>query len=431
MGTRQTRKWNALLCLLVSATFSACVPAARRGFANPGRRRPGKKNVADQLLTDNQLEAKNLVKLKDLKVELSQRLDHAVRHRNEQGAKECLEEAWQQWLDIGAVTFSPLIDKAAQEGDLRRAEWWFHQAQLVADKVDEVEFNSLIHAAARNGNLSAAEAWFGKARAARIQPDTVSLTAVLRAADRDRAKDWFHAAGNLRISPNEVTHSCLLHALRHNATEVAEFFESLVEFDEVKPNVVMFNTVIDAMARAGDMAAAEQYFHRLCRMGRPDAATFGALINGAAQQQDVEGASEWMVKMDDFGVPRNVVIWNAFLKAFRHRPAEAEEMFEDMVRSNQQPDAVTLISLIGFLGKDRVRELCSELDVDYGSIIRREVINRDVKRGDRHAGNSEQFRRLSRFSMREKKRNKITEVPWYRQQLQQELSKRRKFNDGT
>lgn len=224
MGTRQTRKWSALLCLLLSATFSACGPAARRGFANPGRRRPAKKNVADQLLVDDQLEAKNLVKLK---VELSQRLDHAVRHRNEQGAKECLEEAWQQWLDIGAVTFSPLIDQAAQEGDLRRAEWWFHQAQLVADKIDEVEFNSLIHAAARNGNLSAAEAWFGKAQRARIQPDTVSLTAVLRAADRDRAKDWFHAAGNLRISPNEVTHSCLLHALRHNATEVAEFFESL------------------------------------------------------------------------------------------------------------------------------------------------------------------------------------------------------------
>eukprot|EP00438_Fugacium_kawagutii_P005809 Skav230512 [mRNA] locus=scaffold4943:18736:19878:+ [translate_table: standard] len=380
-------------------------------------------------MVDDQLVAKNLVKLK---VELSQKLDNAVRHRDEQGARECLEEALQQWLGISVVTFSPLIDQAAQEGDLQRAEWWFQQAQLVADKIDQVEFNSLIHAAARNGNLSAAEAWFGRALAARIQPDTVSLTAVLRAANRDRAKDWFHAAGNLRISPNEVTHSCLLHALRRNATEVAEVFENMVEFDEVKPNVVMFNTVIDAVARAGDMEAAEQYFHRLCRMGRPDAATFGALINGAARQGDAEGASEWMQKMDDFGVARNVVIWNAFLKAFKHRPAEAEEMFEEMVRSNQQPDAVTLISLIGFLGKDRVREVCSELDVDYGSIIRREVVNRDVKRGDRHAGESEQYRRLSRFSMRAKRNDCNTEVPWYRQRLQQELSKRpRKFKDGT
>ncbi|CAK9089500.1 unnamed protein product [Durusdinium trenchii] len=154
-------------------------------------------------------------------------------------------------------------------------------------------------------------------------------------------------------------------------------------------------------ARAGEMKSAEEYFQRLCGEFRPDAATFGALINGAAEQGDVDGAKEWMKKMENFGIRRNMVSWNALFKAFRHRPgSEAEELFEEMVQQRHAPDAVTLISLIGFLGKPRVRGLCSELKVDYDRIIREPVVNRAVKRADPHFQLSEQYRRMSRFSLR-------------------------------
>ena len=44
----------------------------------------------------------------------SKRLDQAIRKRDEARAEECLEEAWQRWLDISVVTFSPLIDQVKQ-----------------------------------------------------------------------------------------------------------------------------------------------------------------------------------------------------------------------------------------------------------------------------------------------------------------------------
>ncbi|CAK9091973.1 unnamed protein product [Durusdinium trenchii] len=337
----------------------------------------------------------------EVKLQLCKRMDQAIRARDELSATICLDEALRLWIDLEAATFSPLIDLAAQEGDLQRAEQWFENAQLFSVKLDDVEFNSLVTAAANQGNLSAAEAWYDKAVAAGIQPDAVTLTALMRAAaavkDRSRAKEWYRAAPSLRVAPNEVMHSCLLHALRENATEVEECFAA----GRLQPNAVMYNTIIDAMARAGEMKSAEEYFQRLCGEFRPDAATFGALINGAAEQGDVDGAKEWMKKMENFGIRRNMVSWNALFKAFRHRPgSEAEELFEEMVQQRHAPDAVTLISLIGFLGKPRVRGLCSELKVDYDRIIREPVVNRAVKRADPHFQLSEQYRRMSRFSLR-------------------------------
>eukprot|EP00435_Cladocopium_sp_Y103_P021345 s282_g5.t1 len=87
-----------------------------------------------------------------------------------------------------------------------------------------------------------------------------------------------------------------------------------------------------------------------------------------------------------------------------------------------------LVSLIGFLGKSRVKELCGELDVAYDRIIKQVVVNRDVKRADSHAQQSEQYRRLSRFSLRANRAKVHT--PWHRLQLQQEMSKQRKSKDG-
>eukprot|EP00913_Durusdinium_trenchii_P009932 g9321.t2 len=250
----------------------------------------------------------------EVKLQLCKRMDQAIRARDELSATICLDEALRLWIDLEAATFSPLIDLAAQEGDLQRAEQWFENAQLFSVKLDDVEFNSLVTAAANQGNLSAAEAWYDKAVAAGIQPDAVTLTALMRAAaavkDRSRAKEWYRAAPSLRVAPNEVMHSCLLHALRENATdsrsgtaigrkpnksEVEECFAA----GRLQPNAVMYNTIIDAMARAGEMKSAEEYFQHDPWTELPTASGEG---NPAIYQEDFEATEgAWRIRLPDYG----------------------------------------------------------------------------------------------------------------------------------
>ncbi|CAJ1329446.1 unnamed protein product, partial [Effrenium voratum] len=171
--------------------------------------------------------------------ELSQRMDIALRGRREEEVRQCLQEAWARRLRLNVATFSPLIDQAAQRGDLQSAEEWFAKAKLFGAKRDEVELNAVVHAAVVQGNLSAAESWFNRAREYRVQADAVTLTCLVhacgQAGDAERAKHWYRAAPAFGIEPNVVTHACLLHALRKDPVEVEEWLHSGVQ-ENLQPN---------------------------------------------------------------------------------------------------------------------------------------------------------------------------------------------------
>ncbi|CAE7611304.1 RNR1, partial [Symbiodinium necroappetens] len=131
---------------------------------------------------------------------------------------------------------------------------------------------------------------------------------------------------------------------------------------------------------------------------------------------DVDGAKEWVEKMEVLGMPCNVVSWNALLKACRDDESSAEEVFRKMVlERGVQPDCITMTTLVGVLGKGRAKELCEESGVDYDSLIRSNLINREVKRADVHGQLSEQFRRFSRFAERNARAKHY--VPWYRRKM--------------
>eukprot|EP00439_Symbiodinium_sp_Y106_P035259 s5988_g4.t1 len=58
-------------------------------------------------------------------------------------------------------------------------------------------------------------------------------------------------------------------------------------------------------------------------------------------------------------------------------------VFQKMVlERGAQPDCITMTTLVGVLGKGRAKELCEEVGVDYDSLIRSNLINREVKRAD-------------------------------------------------
>eukprot|EP00931_Biecheleriopsis_adriatica_P050602 TRINITY_DN29310_c0_g1_i2.p1 TRINITY_DN29310_c0_g1~~TRINITY_DN29310_c0_g1_i2.p1 ORF type:complete len:461 (-),score=98.71 TRINITY_DN29310_c0_g1_i2:82-1350(-) len=342
-------------------------------------------------------------------------LDNAIRDHDEAASERCLTFAARSRIRVEAATFTPLIDKASKRGDLDRAAHWFAQARKLGVKLKNADLVAVITAAANQGNLSAAESWFARAEAEHVHADAATVTAVIKAAasagNTSRAQHWYRFARSQRMHPNTVMHACLLHALRDDPDAVKHWFRDGIEQDGIVPNAVTSNIVIDAMARAGRMESASDYFRQHRSRYQPDAATFGSLINGAAVQGDVRIARYWLELMEGSGVAPTLVSWNALLKACGKMtpPGKdiAEELFYYMVRTRSlEPDSVTLITLIGFLGKARVKELCAALGVDYARIIRLQVNSRRAKSEALYARQSEQFRRLSRLTL-----HRATEKP--------------------
>ena len=59
----------------------------------------------------------------------------------------------------------------------------------------------------------------------------------------------------------------------------SKWLEKMLNDPNVKPNVVSFNSAIQAAAKAGDLAVADRHFRRLLADGLgPDSFTYAALL---------------------------------------------------------------------------------------------------------------------------------------------------------
>merc|ERR1719359_252468 len=76
-----------------------------------------------------------------------------------------------------------------------------------------------------------------------------------------------------------------------------------MERSGVTPNVVTFNSVINACAQCGDVDRAESWFRRmLAKEVTPSVETFNSLINACAKAGDALRAEEWFEEISSHGL---------------------------------------------------------------------------------------------------------------------------------
>eukprot|EP00913_Durusdinium_trenchii_P025793 g24207.t1 len=281
------------------------------------------------------------------------------------------------------VTYQALINAASKNGDLAAAERWLRQATDAQLAPTLTMLNSLMAAAAREGDVQLAIRWFQRMEGLGLKPDVVSYTTIISAAAKtgnlSLAETWFEAALTNGITPNVVTFTSLIDAaVRTDDEEAARhWYESALEAG-VRPSIRTFNTLMSGPARKGDLASTEKWFRTASFSGtKPDRVTYNTLLgtrpprngrwasqrlmNAAARAGDLASAEEWFrsavaarawfQRAADAGIRPNVAMYNAMLSAAAKDAPSSAEKWLWAERAGQKHDAVTFRTLLNAAAK--------------------------------------------------------------------------------
>ncbi|CAE7309293.1 unnamed protein product [Symbiodinium natans] len=156
------------------------------------------------------------------------------------------------------------------------------------------------------------------------------------------------------------------------ATQSQQLVAAVELYEETKGvlrlTAVTYNTLIDALVRAGDLKRAMQLFRDMARHDPgPDLISFSILIKGFASAGDLEMAILLLGQMQGLGIQPDSILFNSILHgcARSQRRALTEEVLGDMEKAGVAPSNFTVSILIKLYG--RCGDLQAALDVldDY------------------------------------------------------------------
>ncbi|CAL9124214.1 unnamed protein product [Musa acuminata var. zebrina] len=154
----------------------------------------------------------------------------------------------------------------------------------------------------------------------------------------------------------------------------------------LEPDLVSFNTLINAKAKAGSLAPglALELLQEVRRSGlRPDAITYNTLISACSRMSNLEDAVSIFKDMEASECQPDLWTYNAMISVFGRcgMILEAERLFRELGNRGFSPDAVTYNSLLFAFAKEcdaeKVERLCDEMvgagfkkdEITYNTII--------------------------------------------------------------
>ena len=127
---------------------------------------------------------------------------------------------------------------------------------------------------------------------------------------------------------------------------------------DLKPDIVKYNTLIDAWANAGEPERAEAIFRLLEQSGlKPDHRTYGTMIkawggsksyNGGLKAQSIFDDMVLRYSQGDIDLKASIVTYNTLINAWANAgvPEQAEAIFRLMGQSGLKPDVISYNILV-------------------------------------------------------------------------------------
>jgi len=138
-------------------------------------------------------------------------------------------------------------------------------------------------------------------------------------------------------------------------------------YEEMKQNgtlvgLVVFNTLIDACSRVGDMDSAARLFRDMVEADCiPDLITYSTLIKGYCVRGELDQAMELFACMRRKGIQPDAIVFNSLLDgcAKKQMPVLCEQVIQDMVDAGVTPSNYSASILIKLYGR------CRDLDAAF------------------------------------------------------------------
>ncbi|KAH6811568.1 Pentatricopeptide repeat superfamily protein [Perilla frutescens var. frutescens] len=214
-----------------------------------------------------------------------------------------------------------------------------------------------------------------------------TILAVLGKANQEAlAMEIYSRGGSAECDTVQVYNAMMgVYARNGRFSKVQELLDLMRERGCV-PDLVSFNTLINARLRSGPMTPSLgiELLDEVRRSGiRPDIITYNTLISGCSRESNLEEAVKIYEDMEAHRCQPDLWTYNAMISVYGRcgMSREAERLVEELRSKSFFPDAVTYNSLLYAFAREgnvvKVKEICEELvemgftkdEMTYNTII--------------------------------------------------------------
>lgn len=249
-----------------------------------------------------------------------------------------------KWRDV--VTWTTLLSGYAKEGDMKSAREIFY----AMPEKNSVSWTALISGYAQNGMGNHALVLFKKMIALKVEPDPYTYSSC-----------FFACASTISPLRGMQLHSHLITAgIRPNVAVVSSLIDmyskcgsldvakNIFDATENKENVVLWNTIISALAHHGCGREATNIFVHMLKLGvKPDDVTFLVLLNACSHSGLVrEGVTLFRSMKEDYNIDPKQEHY-ACLIDLLGRSGYFDEMMNLLKRMPFKPEECVWNALIG------------------------------------------------------------------------------------
>ncbi|XP_048137797.1 pentatricopeptide repeat-containing protein At1g73710 isoform X3 [Rhodamnia argentea] len=291
------------------------------------------------------------------------------------GKAGCLEDAaavFKEMLSSGVpmdiITFNTMIFTCGSHGHLSEAEALLNEMDGRGISPDTKTYNILLSLYAEAGNIDAALDCYGKIRKFGLLPDVVTHRAVIHVlCKRNMVEEVMSVIEQIRKSGSNIDEHSLPDIVKmyvnKGLLDSAEvLLESFQNDRELLPKTRA--AIMDAYADKGFWAEAEcvflmksigqkkdvlEYNVMIKAYGvKPNEVVYGSLINGFAEAGRVEEALRYVRQMEQCGIPANKIVLTSLIKAYSKVGCleGAKSVYERMKNMQDGLDVIASNSMI-------------------------------------------------------------------------------------
>eukprot|EP00913_Durusdinium_trenchii_P006562 g6165.t1 len=204
-------------------------------------------------------------------------------------------------------------------------------------KANVVTFNCMIGSCFKNGDLDLARSWWDVMVASGIKPNRVTYNILISSCAKMRdaagAEKWMCETLYRLLYGS---HQCICQDWRSGICRKLVWAHG----GEWAADSVVYNSMINACAKAGDIERADHWLERMLQAGvKPDDKTYNSLMHAC----DVNSANMWFSALLSKGHTPSTITYNCMVSTFTQAGAVdlAMEWLLRMLKEGCQPDAVT------------------------------------------------------------------------------------------
>ncbi|PRP84791.1 putative pentatricopeptide repeat-containing protein [Planoprotostelium fungivorum] len=228
--------------------------------------------------------------------------------------------------------------------------WW--EDVKAKKRVTTATFNSILTMHSKRDNIDRMQQIYAEMPSHQVQPDSgtfnIMMGTMLRLGMHQEGEGLFSEMKRRKISPNMITFCHLLQYAK-DTRRVDDYWEQMIVMPDITLNPMLFTAALEAYARLGEGASAEQLWREMEQEGiRPTLPALKAVLRALRASGDARRQIEILRETVDSGIAVDVDTYNIVMEtgAERHLTNEVARLYQDLVKSNLQPDVRTFNCLL-------------------------------------------------------------------------------------